>query len=69
MLVRYINRAYISYIILIDSFDHSNYTPLHSAAKAGHTAIIVALIEEGNADINSRGGESGETPLMLTVSL
>lgn len=37
------------------------------ASKQGHTAIIVALVEEGGADINVRGGEQGDTPLMLTV--
>ena len=39
------------------------------ASEHGHTAIIVALVEEGGADINSKGGERGDTPLMLSVSL
>ena len=37
------------------------------ASKDGHTAIIVALVEEGGADVNVRGGEQGDTPLMLSV--
>jgi ankyrin repeat protein len=51
----------------IELFDYDQYTPLHSAAKSGHTAIIVALVEEGDADINQKGGERGETPLMITA--
>ena len=30
-------------------------------------AIIVALVEEGGADVNSRGGMAGDTPLMRSV--
>ena len=48
--------------------DNDSYTPLHVASKMGHTAIVVALIEEGNVDIDERGGDKGDTPLMLTVS-
>ena len=47
--------------------DHNLYTPLHVASEAGHTAIIVALLEEGGADINMKGGERGDTALMLSV--
>ena len=52
---------------LSDSVDGETYSPLHVASKQGHTAIIVALVEEGGADVNVRGGEQGDTPLMLTV--
>lgn len=51
----------------LDSLDHDLYTPLHVASEVGHTAIIVALLEEGGADINRKGGERGETALMLSV--
>ena len=51
----------------LDSVDDETYSPLHMASKQGHTAIIVALVEEGGADVNVRGGEQGDTPLMLTV--
>ena len=29
----------------------------------------MALVEEGGADVNLRGGERGDTPLMLSVSV
>ena len=48
--------------------DEDALSPLHVASSKGHTAIIVALVEKGGADVNLRGGEMGETPLMLTVS-
>ena len=51
-----------------DAFDRENISPLHVASAKGHTAIIVALVEEGGADINCKGGEHGDTPLMLSVS-
>lgn len=38
------------------------------ASEAGHTAIIVALVEEGSADVNKKGGLKGDTALMLSVS-
>lgn len=50
-----------------DSVDNEEYSPLHVASRKGHTAIIVALVEEGGADVNVRGGEQGDTPLMLSV--
>ena len=50
-----------------DSVDNETYSPLHMASRHGHTAIIVALVEEGRADVNVRGGEQGDTPLMLSV--
>ena len=50
-----------------DSMDDEEYSPIHVASRKGHTAIIVALVEEGGADINVRGGEQGDTPLMLSV--
>lgn len=61
----YSHCVYICYSI--DSKDDDNYTPLHIASRMGHTAIVVALIEEGNASINERGGEKGDTPLMQSV--
>lgn len=47
--------------------DNEEYSPLHVASNEGHTAIIVALVEEGGADVNFRGGERKDTPLMLSV--
>lgn len=44
-------------------------SPLHIASGHGHTAIIIALVEEGGADVNCKGGERNDTPLMLTVRL
>ena len=44
------------------------YSPLHMASEKGHTAIIIALVEEGQMDVNQKGGEKGDTPLMLSVS-
>ena len=52
-----------------DTLDSDLKSPLHIASGKGHTAIIIALVEEGGADINSKGGERNDTPLMLTVSL
>lgn len=53
---------------LTDSLDGEMNSPLHIASDRGHTAIIIALVEEGGADVNSKGGERNDTPLMLTVS-
>ena len=47
--------------------DDEGLSPLHVASKEGHTAIIVALVEEGGADVNILDGESKATPLMLSV--
>ena len=49
------------------SMDNEEYSPLHVASSKGHRAIIVALVEEGGADVNIRGGEREDTPLMLSV--
>lgn len=62
------NNKYHYNNIITDTVDDSGYTPLHVAASKGHTAIIVALIEEGNANIDVRGGDNKDTPLMLSVS-
>lgn len=51
----------------IDTPDTQLLSPLHIASEKGNTAIVVALIEEG-ADVNVKGGDKGNTPLMLTVS-
>ena len=51
-----------------DSMDSKTLAPLHIASSQGHMSIIVALVEEGGADINSRGGDQKDTPLILTVS-
>ena len=48
--------------------DDQLYSPLHVASESGHTAIIIALVEEGNANVNQKGGEKGDTPLMISVS-
>lgn len=53
---------------LTASADNDTYSPLHVASRQGHMAIIVALVEEGGADVNIKGGERGDTPLMLSVS-
>lgn len=53
---------------MIEATDSNDLAPLHVASKLGHTAIVVALLEEGSADINQRGGDKGDTPLMLSVS-
>ena len=57
----------MDFLLFLDSLDHNLYAPLHVASEAGHTAIVVALLEEGGADINMKGGERGDTPLMLSV--
>ncbi len=51
----------------VDAQDYDKHSPLHVACGEGHTAIIVALVEEGGADINARGGDTGDTPLMMSV--
>ena len=51
-----------------DTQDEEAYSPLHVASSEGHRAIIVALVEEGGADVNVRGGKRKDTPLMLSVS-
>ena len=55
-------------IFISDQADEEGYSPLHLASSEGHTAIIVALVEEGGADVNLQGGERKDTPLMLSVS-
>ena len=55
-------------LTLTDSLDKHMNSPLHVASGKGHTAIIIALVEEGGADVNSKGGQMNDTPLMLTVS-
>ncbi len=55
--------------MLIESTDANDHTPLHVASRLGHTAIVVALLEESNVDINQRGGDKRDTPLMLSVSV
>ena len=61
--------TFIVFPLLLGSTDKESFTPLHIASKMGHTAIVVALIEEGNADINQRGGDKSDTPLMLSVRI
>lgn len=51
-----------------DTLDNQMNSPLHIASGRGHTAIIIALVEQGGADVNSKGGVHNDTPLMLTVS-
>ena len=42
-------------------------SPLHVASSCGYVAVIVALVEEGGADLDQQAGEAGDTPLMLSV--
>ena len=51
-----------------DTLTSSSQSPLHIASSHGHMTVIVALVEEGEADINLPTSDSGETPLMLSVS-
>ena len=64
------DKTYTSQLIstIIDSTDNHCYSPLHTASQKGHTAIVVALVEEG-ANVNIKAGENEDTPLMLTVKL
>eukprot|EP00560_Eucampia_antarctica_P010004 CAMPEP_0197828808 /NCGR_PEP_ID=MMETSP1437-20131217/5339_1 /TAXON_ID=49252 ORGANISM="Eucampia antarctica, Strain CCMP1452" /NCGR_SAMPLE_ID=MMETSP1437 /ASSEMBLY_ACC=CAM_ASM_001096 /LENGTH=225 /DNA_ID=CAMNT_0043430203 /DNA_START=321 /DNA_END=998 /DNA_ORIENTATION=- len=49
------------------STDKNGWQPLHEAARAGHTRIIIYLIEHG-ADVNSRTNNgNGATPLFWAV--
>lgn len=54
--------------LVLEAQDDEAYAPLHVASSSGHRSIIVALVEEGGADVNTRGGVRGDTPLMLSVS-
>ena len=54
-------------IVHSDSTDSSLNTPLHYASSHGNMAIIVALVEEGGANINKPSGERGDTPLMVSA--
>ena len=54
-------------IVVFSSSTYANdHTPLH---VTGHMTIGVALVEESNVDINQRGGDKRDTPLMLSVSV
>lgn len=54
-------RLIINYFVTLQ-----DWTPLHSAVSAGHTAIVQALIS-GGADVNA-ANSSGQTPLHYAVS-
>nr|XP_021482700.1 60 kDa lysophospholipase isoform X1 [Meriones unguiculatus] len=45
--------------------DYSGQTPLHVAARRGHTAAVSVLLQRG-ADVNARN-EDGQSPLLLAV--
>jgi hypothetical protein len=51
----------------VDSEDSSQCTPLHHATHRGNMAIIVALVEEGGANVNKPSGGRGDTPLMVSA--
>ena len=38
------------------------------ASSQGHMTVIVALVEEGGANINQQTTDTEDTPLMLSVS-
>lgn len=38
------------------------------ASSHGHMTVIVALVEEGGANINQQTTDTEDTPLMLSVS-
>ena len=50
-----------------DSQTSVSLSPLHVASSCGHVAVIVALVEEGGADLDQQAGEARDTPLMLSV--
>lgn len=50
-----------------DALSSSSQSPLHVASSHGHMTVIVALVEEGGADINLQTTETGDTPLILSV--
>ena len=50
-----------------DTVDRNVCTPLHHAAESGNIAIVIALVEEGRADINKASGERRDTPLITTA--
>lgn len=50
-----------------ETVDSNVCTPLHHAAESGNIAIVIALVEEGRADINKASGERGDTPLITTA--
>ena len=64
----FVNTHTNHFLLHVGAQNDNQYTPLHLASEAGHTAIIVALVEEGHADVNQKGGKKGDTPLMLSVS-
>jgi ankyrin repeat protein len=51
-----------------DGQSSSSLSPLHMASSRGHMTVIVALVEEGGADVNLQAEGTGDTPLILSVS-
>jgi mitogen-activated protein kinase kinase kinase 19 len=45
----------------------SSQSALHVASSHGHMTVIVALVEEGGADINLQTSQTGDTPLIISV--
>lgn len=50
-----------------ETVDSNVCTPLHHAAESGNIAIVIALVEEGGADINKASGGKGDTPLITSA--
>ena len=50
-----------------ETVDSNVRTPLHHAAESGNIAIVIALVEEGRADINKASGGRGDTPLITSA--
>lgn len=50
-----------------ETVDSNVCTPLHHAAESGNIAIVIALVEEGRADINKASGGRGDTPLITSA--
>ena len=43
------------------------WSPLHAAARFGHSGTAIALLEEGRADFEARTGDHGSTPLHVAA--
>ena len=49
-------------------FVQDNYTALHLAVEAGKSGVVEALLGHG-AQVHTRGGKIGETPLHIAAGL
>lgn len=43
------------------------WSPLHAAARFGHSGTVFALLEEGRANVEARTGDHGSTPLHVAA--